>query len=100
MFLSKIQVKNVIEKNLGKYQISRLLKGTICYDLTSGYKLTEKENGFIGVAYIISNPRIRTREEDTQKREIKLSQVHNLFLSLGFEFDGIDGYRKERELAK
>jgi hypothetical protein len=96
MFLSKIQVKNVIEKNLGKYQMSKTIKTTICYDLTSGYELREKENGFISVAYIISNSRIRTREVDTQKRQAKLNQIHNLFLSLGFEFDGIDGYRKER----
>jgi hypothetical protein len=96
MFLSKIQVKNLIQKNLGKYQMSKILKGTICYDITNGYELKEKENGFISVAYIISNPRISTREQDKEKREMKLSQVHNLFLSLGFEFDGLDGYRKER----
>lgn len=96
MFLSKIQVKNLIEKNLGKYEMSKTIKTAICYDITSGYQLKEKENGFIGVAYIISNPRLRTREEDTQKRETKLNQVHNLLISLAFEFDGVDGYRKER----
>ena len=76
--------------------MSKTIKTAICYDITSGYELKEKQNGFVSVAYIISNPRLRTREEDTQKREMKLSQVHNLFLSLGFEFDGLDGYRKER----
>jgi hypothetical protein len=76
--------------------MSKTLKGTICHDITSGYELKEKENGFVSVAYIISNPRISTREQDEEKRKIKLSQVHNLFLSLGFEFDGLDGYRKER----
>jgi hypothetical protein len=97
MFLSKIQVKNVIEKNLGKYQMSKILKGFVCYDITSGYELKEKENGFIGVSYIISNPKISTKEKDTEKRQMKLNQVQELFLGLGFEFDGVDGYRKERK---
>ena len=96
MFLSKIQVRNLIKKNLGKYQMSRTLKGTICYEDTSGYTLKEKENGFIAIGYLISNASYKTRELDTEKRGMKLSQVHELFLSLGFEFDGIDGYRKER----
>jgi hypothetical protein len=28
---------------------------------------------------------------------MNLSKVQDLFLSLGFEFDGVDGYRKERK---
>ena len=96
MFLSKIQVKNVIEKNLGKYKVSRLLKGRVLYFFTSGYELTEKENGFIGVGYTISNASYLTYERDQEVRQMNLSKVHDLFLSLGFEFDGVDGYRKER----
>lgn len=95
MFLSKIQVKNLIEKNLGK-QVSKLVKNRICYDFTTGYTLKEKENGFIAIGYLITNASYKTRELDAEKRGMKLSQVHELFLSLGFEFDGIDGYRKER----
>jgi hypothetical protein len=97
MFLSKIQVKNVIEKNLGKYRVSRLLKGRVLYYFTSGYELTEKENGFISVGYTISNASYLTYERDEQIRQMNLSKVQDLFLSLGFEFDGVDGYRKERK---
>ena len=76
--------------------MSRELKGTICYEITSGYRLKEKENGFIGIRYTIKNASYNTREKDAEKREMKLTKIHNLFTGLGFEFDGIDGYRKER----
>lgn len=91
MYLSKVQVKNLVVKNFGKYSISRSLKGRVCYYSTSGYKFTEKEAGFIKVSYFAP-----TGEVSSSRVEEKQKAVYEVLVSNGFEFDGIDGYRKER----
>jgi hypothetical protein len=97
MYLSKIQVKNAVVKAFGKYSISKDLKGTIVYYPTTGYTLKEKEDGFIGIGYLISNASYKHYEQDNLKRERYLTRVRELLTNQGFEFDGSDGFRKARE---
>lgn len=97
MYLSKIQVKNAVVKAFGKYSISKDLKGMICYYPTSGYTFKEKENGFIGIGYLISNASYKFFEQDSAKREQKLNSVREALTTQGFEFDGLDGFRKAKE---
>lgn len=92
MYMSKVQVKNVVAKNFGKYSISRLMKGRVVYFSSHGYKFAEKENGFIRVFY--SAP---IGEVSNASFEAKDKLVHSLLINNGFEFDGIDGFRKERK---
>ena len=97
MYLSKIQVKNAVVKAFGKYSISKDLKGMICYYPTSGYTLKEKENGFIAIGYLISNASNKFFEQDKARREQKMTAVRELLTNQGFEFDGLDGFRKAKE---
>jgi hypothetical protein len=97
MYLSKIQIKNAVVKAFSKYSVSKNLKGKICYFPTSGYSFKEKEDGFIGISYFISNASYRTLEMDSERREQKMTAVRELLTSQGFEFDGLDGFRKVKE---
>ena len=91
MYLSKIQVKNLVKKELGKYSISKSLKGRICYFSTPGYKFEDKNDGFIKV-WFSSGSGEYAQELITKKNIIVL----NILLNLGFEFDGVDAFRKAR----
>jgi hypothetical protein len=94
MFMSKIQVKNLLIKELGKHALSKSMRGRITNYSSSGLMLEEKENGFIGIRYFSSG---YSFEEEKRQGAPKLERVKNYLLSAGFEFDGINGYRKERK---
>jgi hypothetical protein len=97
MYLSKIQVKNAVVKAFSKYSVSKNLKGRICYFPTSGYSFKEKEDGFIGISYFISNASYKHYEQDNLRREQRMTAVRELLTNQGFEFDGLDGFRKAKE---
>lgn len=96
MYLSKIQVKNVVVKAFSKYSVSKNLKGRICYFPTSGYTFEQKEDGFIGIAYFVSNASYKTFDQDNARREQKMTAVRELLTNQGFEFDGLNGFRKTK----
>lgn len=92
MYMSKIQIKNLVVKNFGKYSISKLMNGRVVSFYSHGYKFAEKENGFVRVFYSgpigeVSNSTVETKEKS----------VFQMLMNNGFEFDGIDGFRKERK---
>lgn len=90
--MSKIQIKNLVQKNFGKYSISKLMKGRVVSYSSHGFKFAEKENGFIRVFYFgpigeLSNTAIQAKNK----------LMSSFLINNGFEFDGIDGFRKERK---
>ena len=100
MYLTKIQVKNAVVKAFSKYSVSKNLKGRICYFPTSGYLFELKDDGFIGIRYFISNASYKHYEQDNLRREQKMTAVRELLTGMGFEFDGVDGFRKARKESK
>jgi hypothetical protein len=92
MFLSKIQVKNLLIKELGKHALSKTFRGRVASHSSAGLILEEKQGGFVGVRYFHSG---YSFEEEKRRAAPKLEQVKTFLLAAGFEFDGIDGYRKE-----
>jgi hypothetical protein len=96
MFLSKIQVKNLLTKELGKHAISQSRRGRICAYSSTGLKFDEKENGFIRVYYFDNNATYANREFSQMRAQRETEKTNTSLLALGFEFDGKDGYRKER----
>jgi hypothetical protein len=97
MYLSKIQVKNAVVKTFSKWDISRTMKGRICDYSSTGYKFEEKEDGFIQISFFHSNEGFDNRELVATKRVIKLEEVKTALIEKGFEFDGVDGFRKAKE---
>jgi hypothetical protein len=100
MFLSKIQVKNLLTKGLTKHAISQSRRGRICSFSSTGLKFDDKENGFVRVYYFDSNATYNNRETVEKRRAQAIQKAKTYLLAAGFEFDGIDGYRKEREKQK
>jgi hypothetical protein len=96
MYLSKIQVKNAVIKNFDKYVVSRTLKGRVCDYSSSGYTFEEKAEGFIGIAFFYSNAGYDNREAVAIQKAKKMEAVKNALLAAGFEFDGLDGFRKAK----
>jgi hypothetical protein len=96
MFLSRIQVKNLLTKELTKHAISKSRKGRVCSFSSTGLKFDDKENGFVRVYYFDSNATYNNREAVEMRRARETEKAKNYLLAAGFEFDGIDGYRKER----
>jgi hypothetical protein len=97
MYLSKIQVKNAVVKTFSKWDISRTMKGRICDYSSTGYKFEEKEDGFIQISFFHSNEGFDNRELVAAKRVIKMEEVKTALIEKGFEFDGLDGFRKAKE---
>jgi hypothetical protein len=97
MYLSKIQVKNAVVKTFSKWDISRTMKGRICDYSSTGYKFEEKEDGFIQISFFHSNEGFNNRELVAAKRAIKMEEVKTALIEKGFEFDGLDGFRKAKE---
>jgi hypothetical protein len=92
MYLSKIQVKNFFVKNLGKYAVSRTMRGRVCFYSSSGYKFDELADGFVGVRYSVSDRSYKEREKISKAR---LEEATSLLLANGFETNG-QGFRKLR----
>jgi hypothetical protein len=97
MYLSKIQVKNAVIKSFTKWDVSRTMKGRVCDYSSSGYKFEEKEDGFIQVSYFYSNEGFNNRDLVAAKRATKMEEVKTALIKKGFEFDGVDGFRKAKE---
>jgi hypothetical protein len=95
MFVSKIQVKNLVAKSLGKYEVSRVMKGRIASYSSTGYLFDAIADGFIAVRYHVSTGSFRTQEADALRRAEKAKLVHDVLIAAGFEFNGA-GYRKVR----
>ena len=95
MFLSKIQVKNLVAKSLGKYEVSRVMKGRVASYSSTGYLFSELADGFIAVRYHVGSSSFRTREADMMRRAEKANLVHDVLITAGFECNG-EGYRKAR----
>jgi hypothetical protein len=100
MFLSKIQVKNLLTKGLTKHAISQSRRGRICAYSSSGLKFEDKQDGFVRVFYFDSNATYNNRQAVEKRRQQAIEKANTFLLAAGFEFDGLDGYRKERELPK
>jgi hypothetical protein len=100
MFLSKIQVKNLLTKELTKHAISKSRRGRVCAHSSTGLKFDDKQDGFVRVYYFDSNATYNNREAVEKRRAQAIQKAKTYLLAAGFEFDGLDGYRKERELAK
>jgi hypothetical protein len=96
MFLSKIQVKNLLIKELGKHAMSQSRRGRVCAYSSTGLKFDEKENGFTRVYYFDNNATYQNREASQIRKARETEKANSALMALGFEFDGIDGYRKER----
>jgi hypothetical protein len=96
MFLSKIQVKNLLTKELGKHNISQERRGRICSYSSTGLKFDEKENGFIRVRYFDSNATYHNREATKMREAQAIEKANAVLIGAGFEFDKLDGYRKAR----
>jgi hypothetical protein len=96
MFLSKIQVKNLLTKELGKHAISQSRRGRICAYSSTGLRFEEKENGFIRVRYFDSNATYHNREATKMREAQAIEKAQSVLISAGFEFDKQDGYRKQR----
>ena len=97
MYLSKIQVKNAVVRIFDKFAVSRTMKGRVCDYSSSGYKFEEKENGFIGISYFYSTSSYDNKDFVVSRRTIKMEAVKSALVAAGFEFDGQDGFRKERK---
>jgi hypothetical protein len=97
MYLSKIQVKNAVVKTFSKWDISRTMKGRVCEYSSTGYKFEEKEDGFIQISFFHSNEGFDNRELVAAKRVIKMEEVKTALIEKGFEFDGLDGFRKAKD---
>ena len=98
MFFSKIQVKNLLTKELSKHAISKSMRGRICYYSSSGLKFDETENGFIRVRYFDNNAGSDNREFSKKREAQAIEKAKAVLIGAGFEFDGQDGYRKERKM--
>jgi hypothetical protein len=96
MFLSKIQIKNLLTKELSKHAISKSRKGRICSFSSTGLKFDDKQDGFVRVSYFDSNATHNNREAVEMRRAREIEKAKTCLLAAGFEFDGLDGYRKER----
>jgi hypothetical protein len=96
MFLSKIQIKNLLTKGIGKHAISQSRRGRICSYSSTGLKFDDKKDGFVRVFYFDSNATYNNREAVEIRRAQETEKAKNYLLAAGFEFDGLDGYRKER----
>lgn len=96
MFLSKIQVKNLLTKELGKHNISQTRRGRICYYSSTGLKFEDKENGFVRVLYFDNNQTYNNREAVERRKAEAIERAKAVLIGAGFEFDSQDGYRKER----
>jgi hypothetical protein len=94
-FVSKIQVKNLVVKSLGKYEVSRVMKGRVASYSSTGYLFEELADGFVAVRYHVSTSSFRTREADMWRRAEKANLIHDVLITAGFEFNGA-GYRKVR----
>lgn len=96
MFLSKVQVKNLLTKELGKHSISQTRRGRICYYSSTGLKFEDKENGFVRVFYFDNNQTFNNREAEEKRKAQAIEKVKTVLTGAGFEFDSEDGYRKAR----
>jgi hypothetical protein len=97
MYLSKIQVKNAVIKSFSKWDISRTMKGRVCDYSSTGYKFEEKQDGFIQVSFFYSNEGYNNKDLVAIKRAKKMEEVKTALIEKGFEFDGLDGFRKAKE---
>jgi hypothetical protein len=100
MYLSKIQVKNAVIKSFTKWDISRSMKGRICNFSSTGYQFEDKQDGFVQVSFFYSNEGYDNRNIVAVKRAEKLAEVKTALLANGFEFDGVDGFRKAKKESK
>jgi hypothetical protein len=96
MYLSKIQVKNAVVKAFDKFAVSRTMKGRVCDYSSSGYKFEQKENGFIAISFFSSNSGYDNREAVATRTASKMEAVKNALVGAGFEFDGLNGFRKAK----
>jgi hypothetical protein len=97
MYLSKIQVKNAVVKAFGKFAVSRTMKGRVCDYSSSGYKFEEKEDGFVRISYFQSNIGFNNKDAVAIQKANKIQAVKSALVGAGFQFDGIDGFRKAKE---
>ena len=100
MFLSKVQVKNLLSKQIGNHAISKIRKGRICAFSSTGLKFEEKENGFVRVFYWDNNATHNNREASQMREARELEKAKTALIAAGFEFDLTDGYRKPIENRK
>jgi hypothetical protein len=100
MYLSKIQVKNAVIKSFTKWDVSRNMRGRICDYSSTGYKFEDKQDGFVQVSWFHSNEGFDNKNIIAVKRAEKLAEVKTALLANGFEFDGVDGYRKAKKESK
>ena len=97
MYLSKIQVKNAVVKSFDKFAVSQTRKGRVCDYSSTGYKFEEKEDGFIQISFFCSNGGYDNRDAVAIQKANKMEAVKSALVGIGFEFDGVDGFRKSKE---